>query len=289
MFIYYNGSMTDREPYTKLEQEVVVLRAVWDMIDGMVNYEIFEKEHATDNAQLFFKSNSTGQLFNILLADFLSKPKKGTFNLPVPTGAAKTDHTFLFYLQRIGEMPELNPNPQDILGPVQQFASWLEEECVVENVWFQSIETETNICVKRITFLKICGDIAKHNFARLDTNVKRIKKVFEENSVQIDTGQGFLILPEFYEWFHTDIFHYHASTIAEYLNNIRWGIFEYLKPEFSRSFEKTDPQPVGYRFNHPAECCDPLTRAMYWDLMNQVRSRPHFPHFQTTKMLKKRY
>lgn len=281
--------MVDKESYSKTEQEIIVLRAVWDMIDGMVNYAIFKKEHAIDNAQLFFQSESTQQLFNILLADFLSKPKKGIFSLPESNGADKTDHTFLFYLRRIGKSPILNSDPQSILKPVQQFASWLEEDCVVENVWFPSIEIETNIRVKRIVFLKICGDIAKHNFARLDINVIRIEKVLQNNGVQINRGQGFLVLPDFYEWFHNDILNYHASTIAEFLNNIRWGIFEYVMPEFTQSIEKADPQSIGYRFKYPTHCCDPLAKAMYWDLMNQVRSRPSFLRFETTKDLKLRY
>lgn len=275
--------------FTGTEQEIIVLRAVWDLIDGMVNYEIFENGHGTIDAQLMFRTASTQRLFNILLADFLSKPEKGTFDLPEPTGSKKTDHTFLFYLYRICVDPKLNSNSVSIQKPVRQFIDWLEGECFIENVYLPAIEVETDIRVKRIIFLKICGDIAKHSFARLGRNVDRIKKVLEENGVKIDDGQGFLALPEFYERFHSDVLNYHGSNIAEHLNNIRWGIFDYLTPEFSRSFEWCDPPPLGYRYRYPADSGDPLAKAMHWDLMNQVRSRPYFPRFATTELLKQRY
>lgn len=52
-----------------------------------------------------------------------------------------------------------------------------------------------------------------------------------------------LALEDFYRWFHDDILNYHASTIAEFLNNIRWGIYEYLQPEFQRSIVWESREP----------------------------------------------
>jgi hypothetical protein len=74
----------------------------------------------------------------------------------------------------------------------------------------------TDVKVPRITFIKICSDIGKHNFARLQGNVRKICRILKENGHPIDEGRGYLVLPEFYEWFHTHLFSYHASTIAEF-------------------------------------------------------------------------
>ncbi len=57
-----------------------------------------------------------------------------------------------------------------------------------------------------------------------------------------------LALGDFYERFHTDILNYHSSTIAEFLNNIRWGIYEYLQPEFRRSIVWEESNPRKYRY-----------------------------------------
>jgi hypothetical protein len=272
-----------------MEQEIIVLRAVWDMIQGMVNYEIFLKNHGTVETELRFKTATHQRLFNILLADFLSAPPAGTFDLPEATGSAQSDRSYLFYLRRICDSPTLNGDSSILREPIETFIEWLESECLVENVWFPSVEIETDIRVKRIAFIKITGDIAKHNFARLSRNVDRIGKILADNGAKIPEGQGFLVLPDFFQWFHKDVFSYHASSLAEMLNNIRWGIYGYLKPEFTRSFKRDPEVSYKYEYSYPSACQQPLAKAIYWDLMNQIRTEPFFPPFTVTKMLKLRY
>lgn len=156
-------------------------------------------------------------------------------------------------------------------------------------MWLPSIDLRTDIRVKRIAFIKICGNIAKHSFARLSANVRAICEILKTNGSAIDESQGYLVLPEFYDWFHTNIFSYHSSAIAEFLNNIRWGIYDYLRPEFARSFTKDDPNSIAYRFIYPADCTKPVVQTMYWDLMNAMRSAPYMPRFEVTRYLKMRY
>jgi hypothetical protein len=45
-------------PFSDVEQEAIVLNAVWGMIDGMVNYAIFDKGDAVENVTLLFKGVS---------------------------------------------------------------------------------------------------------------------------------------------------------------------------------------------------------------------------------------
>lgn len=280
--------------FNKTEQEAIVLNAVWRMIDDMVNYEIFVKNEPTQNTNLMFNTYTHQRLFNILLGDFLSQPQRRNkntvpFNLPRPPSNARlSDLTYLFYLREICEDPKLGADADLVRDQLESFSTWLEAEALVENVWFPSIETESDIRTQRIVFLKICGDIAKHNFARLEVNVKKIHRILKDNGHTIDEGEGYLVLPDFYEWFGNHVFSYHASIIAEFLNNIRWAIFEYLQPEFERSFERVDPEPM-YRFQYPADITQPVAKVMYWELMNMVRSRPYFPRFTVNDFLKSRY
>jgi hypothetical protein len=94
----------------------------------------------------------------------------------------------------------------------------------------------------------------------------------------------YAVLPEFWDWFHTHLFAYHASTIAEFLNNIRWGMFAYLRPEFARAFHLTEIAPTipSYAFHVPEAIKAPIARTMYWDMMNMARSTPYFPQFTVT-------
>ena len=108
--------MASENQYNKIEQEVIVLRAVWGMIDGMVNYSIFQEPLKTEITELHFKSSEAAQLCNILLADFLSKPRPGVFNLPpISKDNPLVDQTFLFYLKKICEEPKLNSNSKTLL------------------------------------------------------------------------------------------------------------------------------------------------------------------------------
>ena len=277
--------------YTKTEQEVIVLKAAWEMIHEMVNFEIFEKLNRVKNTNLMFKTATHQRVFNVLLVDFLSQPRNWPFDLPSPPhNAAKSERCILFLLKRICDEPQLNRDGGDLLRtPLDAFQQWLETECVVEKVYLPSIEVESDIRVRRMAFIKICGNIAKHNFTRLSVNVDEICEILKANEVAIDTENGYLVLSEFHEWFHDNIFSYHSSAIAEFLNNIRWGIYNYLRPEFVRSFTKDGPNSLGYRFQFPPDCNGPAARSMYWDLMNAVRSEPFMPRFEVTEYLKMRY
>jgi hypothetical protein len=53
----------------------------------------------------------------------------------------------------------------------------------------------------------------------------------------VKTHDALLIMEEFYNQFHNDLFNYHISTIVELLNNLRWAIYEYLQPIYSQSTE----------------------------------------------------
>lgn len=284
--------------FSKTEQEVIVLESVWSMIDDMVNFAMFGSlDDKTEGIMLSPVSDDTLRLFHILLGDFLSQlGKRGKGGLPFdlpspPSGARSSDLTFLFYLRQVFENPQLNADADAIRLPVEAFATWLEEQSFVEEVWLPSIELNVNLTIQRITWLKICADIGKHTFSRLEHNVGKIVRILSEHGHEIDEGMGYTVLPEFWDWFHTHLFAYHASTIAEFLNNIRWGVFEYLRAEYARAYRVTGYVTGAemYAFDIPPEIAAPLAKPMYWGLMNRVRARPMMPLFTVTGSLKKQY
>jgi hypothetical protein len=284
--------------FTKTEQEAIVLNSVWSMIDDMVNFVIFMPLNGkTQNTNLMPITSDTLRLFHVLLGDFLSqlnRKRRGglPFDLPEPPrGARPSDLTFLFYLRQVFEHPQLNANADAIRRPVEAFAAWLEEDSYVEDVWLPTVEVEVSLTIPRIAWLKICADIGKHSFARLEHNVGKIVRILSDHGKKIDEGMGYAVLPEFWDWFHTHLFAYHASTIGEFLNNIRWGIFEYLMPEYARAYRVTGyvTEAEMYEFDVPSEITAPIARAMYWGLMNMVRFKPLFPKFTVTPSLKSQF
>lgn len=285
--------------FNKTEQEAIVLNAIWSMIDDMVNFAIFMPLNGkAQNTNLMPQTIDTRRLFHVLLGDFLSPlVRKGRgglpFDLPQPPAQSATpsDLTFLFYLRQIFADPMLHPVADSIRQPVEAFATWLEQDSLVEGVWLPSIDVEANLSIKRITWLKICADIGKHNFARLESNVSKIVRILSDHGKDIDEGMGYAVLPEFWDWFHTHLFSYHASTIAEFLNNIRWGIYDYLREEYARAYHITsyDAGAAIYAFHVPQAITSPIARTMYWDLMNLVRSKPFFPRFTVSPTLKMQF
>lgn len=256
-----------------LEREITALYANCVLINDMVNYSIFTKPETNKNITLLPNSEVHQRLFNILLVEYLSGPSKEILGLEQLPPVSK-DHGYLYYLEQVYSKPLLNPKGGKTLeAPVRKFISWLDTECVVENVWFPSINTEMTLKLPRVSFIKICGDTSKHGFLRLDQRVKQIQEILERNSKRVSVEDAFLVLPEFYEWFHRDILNYHASAIAEFLNNIGWGMYEYLSQK--------DQQDL-FTLN----ALNPLARDMYFNLKS---FRPYMQKFEVTKYLKMRY
>ncbi|TBG52607.1 hypothetical protein [Rhizobium leguminosarum] len=280
-----------------IEREVVVLNSAWEMINGMVNWAMFVKHDRYEPTNMMFETSVHARLFIILLADFLSEVRafKGD-EIPLglkasPSGARASDLTFLFHVRQVGANPQLGSDARPLAKVVEEFSRWLEGEFVASGVNLGSIGVVADITVSRLRYLKMCGDIAKHNLARLATNVKHLQRLLTAAGHEVSEEDAYLAVEGFFEWFQQDIFIYHSSHIAEFLNNIRWAIFDYLGPEYRRSYHPTG-EVSGlevYAYRVPTEIGEPVAHAMYWDLMNRYRSRPWVHRFVVSESFKSLY
>jgi hypothetical protein len=146
--------------------------------------------------------------------------------------------------------------------------------------------------IKRAEFIKICENISKHNMLGLDRQAKTIALIFKRNGVDIELTQALLLIEEFYEQFHGDIFACHSSIVAEFLNNLRWAIYEYLGPLYEQSVEwycNERHRANIYRYRFPCGVTNSYVREVFWHLMDDVRSEPYMPKFEVTRYLKLRY
>jgi hypothetical protein len=280
------------------EQECIILNSAWEMIDGMVNWAMFVRNDRTDPTNLTFETSQHSRLFIVLLGDFLSQlrafrgqPIPLGLN-PAPPSARPSDLTFLYYLRQVCANPKFGPDATDLSRRTEAFAAWLEGDFIAPGVNLHAIDIVTDLRVPRYRYIKICGDIAKHNLARLSTNVGHIRALLEASGHPISEQQGYLAVENFYDWFHDDIFIYHSSQIAEFLNSIRWAIFGYLQPEFARSWhlvEGSTSSFADYGYHIPEDCTEPVAQAMYWDLMNRVRAEPRMHRFIVHESFKQGY
>jgi hypothetical protein len=155
-----------------------------------------------------------------------------------------------------------------------------------------NINVEVDLTVKRIDFIRMGGDIGKHNFLRLGGQAAKLMRILGENGVTIIESQAYAALPDCWDWFHTHLFAYHASTIAEFLNNIRYAIRHYVKHAAQSRYRvtgKIDENLDTYTYDRPAEIKNEFAWGQYFDLLNSTRRRPNFPPFSVTQSLKNQF
>lgn len=265
----------------KTEEEVILLSAINGMINSMVNFEILSLNGMDPDSSVMFATSTHQRFFNIVLVDFLSQ---------TDNRAPIRQTTYLGALRSISETPSFNVSNsiEPLRSATQEFINWLKQEVEVD-VWLPLVDKQTPLKIERLDFLKMSGNISKHNFLRSVGVAQRLKKTLEESGTPIEMDDALLSLGDFHSRFHTDILGYHASTIAEFLNNIRWGIFDYLQPEFRRSIVYDKDNPPAYRYTYPEGVSTKLAQECYWELMNDVRHEPYVRRFQVTRWLKLRY
>lgn len=265
---------------TDIEKEVVVLKAIKELIDSIVNLEVLMLSD-TDPAEVRFHTMTHAMFFNLVLVDLLSKIDEKGFVEP---------EAYLSRLAAITKNPHFNVegSVDDLAATTQQFRNWLNTRFSREKVWLPSIETEMTLELSRIELVKVGGNICRHNFLRAVGIAEEVRKILARHDVDITLDQALLVLSDLNEWLHGDMFQYHSSTIAEFLNNLRWGIYKYLRPEFERSIVRESGDPK-YHYTYPDGIESAFAKECYWDLMNEIKSKPYMRRFEVTKSLKKRY
>jgi hypothetical protein len=98
--------------------------------------------------------------------------------------------------------------------------------------------------------------------------------------------QSWLAIANTQERFSEDLLAFYCTRITGLLNDVRWGIHEYLLPEFRRSFTRDPSHEIMYRYQHPEGVALEFAKVCYWDLMNKVRGGPILPRFTVPEYLK---
>lgn len=118
--------MSDLE-LSGIEQEVVVLKAITELIDSIVNFEVLTLS-GTDPTEVRFHSTTHAKFFNLMLVDLLSEIDGKGFVKPEP---------YLRRLAAITEEPHFNVegSVNDLAASTQQFRDWLDTKFSRDKVW----------------------------------------------------------------------------------------------------------------------------------------------------------
>lgn len=264
-----------------IEKEVILLRNVYDHIGEMVNFSLFEIQRFNDDSVIMFKDMNQRKLFFILLVDFLSvTDSRGPIS--------KT--SFLKGIVEICKNPSFSNrgSEQELLFVTENFIDWLNEKRKID-IWMPSLDAQVELSISRLDALKMSGDIAKHNYLRASGVAQRLKEILKESGVEVSLDQALLAFPDFCGRFQDDILIYLSSHICEFLNNIRWAIHRYLRPEFLRSVQKSSSSLYEYSFTIPDQIASEYARDCYWALMNYLRGDPYMEQFIIAQDLKSEY
>jgi len=171
---------------------------------------------------------------------------------------------------------------------VDALEAWLANAVEVKT-WLPSINREVTIHPTRAELIKISGNISKHNFTRLTRTSRWLKDILAKEQVNVDALDVLQALDDFYGRFHDDVLNYHSSTMAQLLNDVRWGVHEYLLPEYTRALRDDSSAVAGYSFDIPQEIQHPFAQTCYWDLMYGVRGKPYVARFKVPAVMLRRY
>ncbi|WFS60995.1 hypothetical protein LF599_09910 [Pseudodesulfovibrio thermohalotolerans] len=268
-----------------IEAEVISLHTTNRAIDGMVNHLLLEFCSNEYGTEAHFKGIPEATLFNSRLTDFLT-PDRSELCTKQESRLASTI--------RITQAPHFN-NEGTVDGltcACMVFKKWLEYEPTFDNVNLPSIDKVVNITMPRSFFIKNCGNILKHNDMSLNSVANNLRRLLARNGCTISAQDSYIVLDDFIEWFHNDIFIYHGCVIVQMLNDIRHAIKAYVTPEaasVTRYVYHDLLKEQIPRIIVPDEMEAEYARHCYYHLMQDTRQSAYVKQFKTPDHFTLRY
>lgn len=96
-----------------------------------------------------------------------------------------------------------------------------------------------------------------------------------------------MALGDFREHLQEDYFSYYGTWLAELLNNVRWGLQDYLVPTYEASFERDPANVLSYSYKYPTAIANEVPRAWFRRLMDNIRSKPYLKRFVGAHYMKR--
>lgn len=244
----------------------------------MVNREVIELIGSGERTETRFLTSTHQKFFYIILVDFLSP------NSDVSLTQDRVSCMGL--LDKVLKQPLLAAGGSDsqLREAVMLFQAWLQQTVAIK-LWAPNLNVELPINLTRHEIINISGNMAKHHFGHLTSVISKINAALDES--RVPRHDLVAALEDIYGNLNDNILNYHGSTVAEMMNNIRWGIHSYLLPEFDRAYRKKGP--MLYEYNVPQEITSDLAISCYWGLMNSVRKEPDIKKFTVSGIPKSRY
>jgi hypothetical protein len=260
-----------------VEVEVIGLQMAVMALDDFVNRLLLHLPES-GSGQPAFAGLVARDLFAVRLLDFLE---------PVSVEMTGVVGSCVDLIHSAVTMSSFNRDGsvEALRAAIGELQAWLDERITVR-LWLPAIDREVDVTITRHNVLYVAGNTSKHNLSRLSNVAKRLRTVLAENGQTVGLEESWLIIENIQERFNEDLLAFYCTRITGLLNDVRWGIHEYLLPEYRRSFTRDPSHEVMYGYQYPAGVVLRFAQVCYWDLMNKVRSGPILPKFKVPEYLK---
>ena len=267
-------------------KEAIGLCVAFEALRDLVNHCFLDFRELADSpgqAEVVFKSTPHRDLFYIRLLDFThEKGSKDLLGEPL---------SCLDVIERASANPRLSdPGPaQELAEAASSLRRWLDQ-VIHPKVWLGSVSINVRLSVTRIGLLRIVGNQAKHNAARLTSVCKQVQMLLDQQGNSLPLEQIPFVLDDLREQLGENIFIYYGSWLAELTNNLSWALYRYVEPVYRQHIVYVDGQLPGmYRFRPlPGVAPESLEHQWFHRLLNEARQMPYVqpftaPHYLKTK------
>lgn len=268
--------------YTTAEKEAIGLCISLEAVEDMANHALLELRNVSmypGEVEVYFHTSIHQELFIIRLLDFVKE--SGDTKLTGVSGSCLT------VLQTACDTCSFNKENSiaTLRESVKELGDWLNYKTPIK-LWLPTLDIEADIEVSRLDFITISGNHCKHNLSRLTGVSKHIHSILDSNGYSVPLEQIPLALDDFREHLQENYFIYYGTWLGEILNNIRWGIQNYLEPILTTSYTESNPNQIPYHYEYPEEIQQKIPRQWFWRLMNNIRTGPYLKKFSGAHYLK---
>lgn len=269
--------------YSVPERETIGLCIALEALGDMVNHALLEIRDVSaypGECEVWYKNSECQQIFLVRLLDFV---KEG--GDPDLTGIRGSCLDVLDAATKTASF-DAGGSALGLTRAVNELRTWLDAETELK-IWLPTLDVEAVLSVARQEFLFITANHVKHNLSRLTGVSRRVAQLLDRHGHKVDIELVPLALEEFRENLQESFFIYYGTWLAELLNDVRWGLQDYLMPAFRIAYTKEPGEEVMYRYEFPTSVVNPVPREWFWRLMNNVRSGPYLKRFRGAHYMKK--
>jgi hypothetical protein len=267
---------------TPTEQETIDLCIALEAIDDIVNHALLDVNPVSafpGEVEVRFKTRVHQQMFLVRLLDFSKEARR-------QVGGVKKSCLEVVLDACATRSFDVDGSVDSLKASATALRDWLAA-CADVKMWIPTLEIDANVSVPRIQLLFILGNHVKHNLGRLTGVSAEVAKILQSHGYSVQQERVCLALDDIREHLQENYFVYYGSWLAELVNNVRWGMHDYLAPAFRAAYRRVPGHDIMYEYLYPATVVDPIAREWFWRLMNHARSTPYVHRFKAAHYMKR--